>query len=482
MSHTGSWQRRIGTTSRQNALRGELFRSSLSYGGSSWRRDQNLLLHSLSKKTRERIDLSLLAICDGCGQDPIIGQRYKCAICPDYDLCQSCHTRRHELHLEHDEWNLLSNTRNVPTGLQSSWTFHPSSGRVLSREEVEHHVSQLRTSRREEPTQVAAALEAQGGGVERMVSMIERYEAPVDLPASTFESIGTGVRGSQGTIEVREGLHDEESLASGMEVAQDCLQDEEPFLPVIESVSHFEQAAEIDEQEAAEFAAVQHADFIERNLGRACVDSNDSMDCKEDEDCHCAATDRDQIMLGKLNRISKALREELSCGASLRACRDALETAGYPWRLLSGTLVFVHPCQHRAVISALSLCELRPYHIIFAESLGYLIEETLARYKGSWMAMASPVCEHETSTSQLGALSDAKTIDCEEEDDVVDENDDRTDHDLECVMRVERTFVCLHPCVSLETQMTSSTTDAHCLGKTNPRVVALKRVSQWHRD
>jgi hypothetical protein len=74
----------------------------------------------------------------------------------------------------------------------SSWVLHASSGMVLTREEVEHHVRQLHASRREEPGQVAAALEAQGGGVPRTIAMIERSLAPVDLPACTFESIGTG--------------------------------------------------------------------------------------------------------------------------------------------------------------------------------------------------------------------------------------------------------------------------------------------------
>lgn len=37
--------------------------------------------------------------CDSCNAYPIVGNRYKCSVCPDYDLCQTCHSQ--EKHKEH---------------------------------------------------------------------------------------------------------------------------------------------------------------------------------------------------------------------------------------------------------------------------------------------------------------------------------------------------------------------------------------------
>jgi len=36
--------------------------------------------------------------CDACGVCPIVGPRFKCEACPDYDLCGNCYPRKMELH------------------------------------------------------------------------------------------------------------------------------------------------------------------------------------------------------------------------------------------------------------------------------------------------------------------------------------------------------------------------------------------------
>ncbi|KAI9026363.1 hypothetical protein DFJ74DRAFT_37042 [Hyaloraphidium curvatum] len=39
-------------------------------------------------------------VCDGCEASPIVGNRFKCTTCPDYDLCSNCYPKRAELHLK----------------------------------------------------------------------------------------------------------------------------------------------------------------------------------------------------------------------------------------------------------------------------------------------------------------------------------------------------------------------------------------------
>jgi len=38
--------------------------------------------------------------CNGCKMFPLIGQRYKCTICDNYNLCSTCQNKGHEHPLE----------------------------------------------------------------------------------------------------------------------------------------------------------------------------------------------------------------------------------------------------------------------------------------------------------------------------------------------------------------------------------------------
>ena len=39
-----------------------------------------------------------IVICDGCGVSPIVGIRYKCSICPNYDYCENCEATKKHAH------------------------------------------------------------------------------------------------------------------------------------------------------------------------------------------------------------------------------------------------------------------------------------------------------------------------------------------------------------------------------------------------
>jgi len=47
--------------------------------------------------------------CDGCSSKPIVGNRYKCTVCPNYDFCQNCKDNKQHDHpfdkIEKDQRN-----------------------------------------------------------------------------------------------------------------------------------------------------------------------------------------------------------------------------------------------------------------------------------------------------------------------------------------------------------------------------------------
>ncbi len=60
-------------------------------------------------------------ICDGC-RGPVYGNRYKCLVCNDYDLCSSCEAKG--LHTEHNMVTIDSPWSYNPWGFQHPWARH----------------------------------------------------------------------------------------------------------------------------------------------------------------------------------------------------------------------------------------------------------------------------------------------------------------------------------------------------------------------
>mmetsp|Transcript_131698 Transcript_131698/g.239473 ORF Transcript_131698/g.239473 Transcript_131698/m.239473 type:complete len:585 (-) Transcript_131698:150-1904(-) len=52
--------------------------------------------------------------CDGCGLAPIVGPRFKCMSCPDYDLCGACYVRKDEMHPGQHVFECLAETSKLP--------------------------------------------------------------------------------------------------------------------------------------------------------------------------------------------------------------------------------------------------------------------------------------------------------------------------------------------------------------------------------
>ena len=47
---------------------------------------------------KEKKDIHFFIICDGCGMKPLVGKRYKCKECEDFDYCEKCYEKNKDTH------------------------------------------------------------------------------------------------------------------------------------------------------------------------------------------------------------------------------------------------------------------------------------------------------------------------------------------------------------------------------------------------
>ena len=47
---------------------------------------------------KEKKDIHFFIICDGCGMRPLVGKRYKCKECNDFDYCEKCYEKNKDTH------------------------------------------------------------------------------------------------------------------------------------------------------------------------------------------------------------------------------------------------------------------------------------------------------------------------------------------------------------------------------------------------
>lgn len=177
------------------------------------------------------------------------------------------------------------------------------------------------------------------------------------------------------------------------------------------------------------------------------------------------------IHLLEYNRHPEAFLKALSEGEPLRKCRAALEGAGRKWLLGSGAKVFVHPSQYAQALVAIveQGIDLRPFHVIVAESFEYHVEACLtdlsyrqgARIKKRRVIDEAPVVGDSGKAAEEASSAPEMDVDTEEDGFPLVE---------------KKTFICMVPRLRNPQSVTQSTTEAHS-GGVNPRRICVVALS-----
>lgn len=234
---------------------------------------------------------------------------------------------------------------------------------------------------------------------------------------------------------------------------------------VIQQVWHDDPAAQYHPIEAKEIAALQWASFVERSVReRARAESHASSFTSYKEAPEQANdTVNESVYLIRFNRRPKELHEQLANSPSLQDCREALRNEGFDWKLSSGPSVFVRPWQYISVVQALPEYGLGNSDVVVAESVEYLLEESLSNAgKGVWAKTRTPVPHAGASSSSCqgssGTGGAVETVQCAAQE--------WREH-----MHASRTFLCTAKPLRNAASVSQSTTNSRMQPHSNPRRV-----------
>jgi len=217
--------------------------------------------------------------------------------------------------------------------------------------------------------------------------------------------------------------------------------------------------------EAGHVATQAWAGTVERFIGTAYLNEENASAREE------PAPILDELYLLEFDRTPNELFEKLGTGVALRSCRQALIDNGHEWRLITGTMVFVHPSQYRYVMQALNKRELKRSQVVIAKSLEHLVEESICNIgKGAWAKKRLP----------LGLAKPSSSV-------AVEPGSDDADHVGLNLMLFEqevhwsewpdlisrRTFICSAPRLLCSTTVYHSTTETNARNGDNPRRAAV---------
>lgn len=225
---------------------------------------------------------------------------------------------------------------------------------------------------------------------------------------------------------------------------------------VTQHVEHAEEPADIAPDVAAERAEEQWAEHVHRR-------------CRELAFGQAGAPESstERVFLVSFSRHPEALRKALCEGVPLQQCRAALEDARCHWQLGSGAKVFVHPWQYKDALVAVVErgIELRPFHVIVAETLESSVEASLTDIP----------CRQGARVRSRGVLGEVPTEPrvARPEAGGAGETSSPTGgggswQDVDIPLAESRTFLCAVPRLRNPESVTQSTTEAHN-GGVNPR-------------